>query len=240
MPNTIGNFSAIQLGDNVYNVSIDKSLKSPKALLTGNLNDYWGANNYGVYYGEDGAANNVSNAPDNLKGAFSLIVTGLDNSRTMQTFIAGYSTKGGVGTITRVFIREHINYGGGSTEWTPWRELINSDGGTIKGTLSLTKQLDFNNTTYSDINRLIIFQNENAIGIDSGANCLTIYSKGSSGERQIVLNGSTGGQRTSLIFNRNTSFPISTARNVASEEWVNDGFLSKSSLSVSGTTLKIS
>ena len=145
--------------------------------------------------------------------------------------------------------RDITVYDHSSAEWVtagdipnqiPVKFTIDSDGGTIEGTLSLTKQLDFNNTTYSDINRLITFQNENAIGIDSGANCLTLFSKGSSGERQIVLNSGTGGQRTSLIFNRNTSFPISTARNVASEEWVNDSFLSKTSLSVSGTTLKIS
>lgn len=226
MPNNVGNFSAIQLGDNIYNVSIDKSLNSPKALLSGNLNDYWGADNYGVYYGKDGSTNTVSNAPNNLNGSFSLIVTGLDNFRTMQIFIAGYSNTGWVGTITRVFIREHINYGGDSTEWTPWKELINSDGGTIYGDLKFSAG----------------GRNMNNICQDGdGKSGLLIGSINADGQREITItNPEMDNTWTHIQFEASSSFPYGATRKIASEEWVNDGFLSKTSLSVSGTTLVIS
>ena len=227
MPNNMGNFSAIQLGNNVYNVSIDKSLNSPKSLLSGNLNDYWGADNYGVYYGADGATNSVLNAPNNFVGAFSLIVTGLDNSRTMQTFIAGYSTKDGVGTITRVFIREHINYGGGSTEWTPWKELINSDGGTLNGALYLSSPGN-SNTSYirqdTDPNSAL------QIGAYSALRNVREFTITQPGKENTW---------THVQF-KASSFPYGGDIGVASENWVNDSFLSKTSVSVSGTTLKIS
>lgn len=227
MPNTIGNFSAIQLGDNVYNVSIDKSLKSPKPLLSGNLNDYWGANNYGVYYGEDGATNSVLNAPNDLKGSFSLIVTGLGTSRTMQTFIAGYSTTGLIGTITRVFLREHINYGGDSTEWTPWKELINSDGGTVNGALYLSSPGN-SNTSYirqdTDPNSAL------QIGAYSALRNVREFTITQPGKESTW---------THVQF-KTSSFPYGGDIGVASENWVNNGFLSKTSVSVSGTTLKIS
>ena len=99
--------------------------------------------------------------------------------------------------------------------------FLKNKGGSMSGTLYLEKQLDFNNTTYSDVNRLIVFQNQVAIGVDSGAKCLTLITKGET-ERQIVINAETGGQWTSLFFNRNTSFPLGTSRNVASEERVNN------------------
>ena len=227
MPNTIGNFSAIQLGDNVYNVSIDKSLKSPKPLLSGNLNDYWGADNYGVYYGKDGATNNVSYPPNDLNGAFSLIVTGLDDSRTMQIFIAGYSTKGGVGTITRVFLREHINYGGSSTEWTPWKELINSDGGTLNGSLYFSSP--------GNSNTSIIKQDTDP----NSALQIGAYSALRNVREFTITQPGKDNTWTHVQF-KTSSFPYGGDIGVASENWVNDGFLSKTSVSVSGTTLKIS
>ena len=225
MPNNVGNFSAIQLGNNVYNVSIDKSFNSPESLLSGNLNNYWGADNYGVYYGEDGATNNVSNAPNNFKGAFSLIVTGLDASRTMQIFISGYTKESGLGTITKIFIREHINYGGGSTEWTSWRELISSTGGTIEGVL---------NFSAGGRNRNNICQD------GDGKSGLMINSENIDGQREITItNPSVANTWTHVQF-KTSSFPYGSTRGIASEEWVNDDFLSKTSLSVLGTTLVIS
>ena len=227
MPNNVGNFSAIQLGDNIYNVSLDKSFNSPKSLLSGNLNDYWGADNYGVYYGENGATNTVSNAPNNFKGAFSLIVSGLDNSRTMQIFIGGYTQESGLGTITRVFIREHINYGGGSTEWTPWKELINSDGGIVNGSLYFSSPGN-SNTSYLQQDT----DPNSALKIVS-------YSKLRNTREFTVLQPGEPNTWTHVQF-KTSSFPYGGDVGVASEKWVNDGFLSKTSISVSGTTLIIS
>lgn len=225
MPNNVGKFSAIQLGDNIYNVSLDKSFNSPKSLLSGNLNDYWGADNYGVYYGGDGATNSVLNAPNNFVGAFSLIVTGLDNARTMQIFISGYTQVSGLGTITRVFLREHINYGGGSTEWTPWKELINSDGGTINGDLIFSKG----------------GRNINNICQDGdGKSGLMINSANADGQREITITNPGVVNTWTHVQFKTSSFPYGSTRGIASEEWVNDGFLSKTSLSVSGTTLIVS
>ena len=185
--------------------SKDKSIGSPKALLTGNLNDYRGANNYGVYYGGYGATNSVLNAPNDLKGSFSLIVTGLDTARTMQTFISGYSSTGGVGTITKVFIREHINYGGGSTEWTPWRELINSAGGTIDGVLNFSAG----------------GRNINNICQDGdGKSGLMINSKNAEDQREITVSVPGVTNTWSHVQFGTSSFPYGSTRKIASEEWI--------------------
>lgn len=185
--------------------SKDKSIGSPKELLTGDLNDYWGSTNYGVYYGKEGKDNNVSNAPNNFKGAFSLIVTGLDTSRTMQVFISGYTPTSGLGTITKIFIREHINYGGGSTEWTPWRELISSTGGTIEGVLNFSAG----------------GRNINNICQDGdGKSGLMINSENIDGQREItVTNPSVVNTWTHVQFGL-SSFPYGSTRRIASEEWI--------------------
>ena len=189
--------------------SKDKSIGSPKALLTGNLNDYRGANNYGVYYGGDGATNSVLNAPNNFVGAFSLIVTGLDDSRTMQTFISGYTRMSGLGTITRIFIREHINYGGGSTEWTPWRELINSAGGTIDGVLNFSAG----------------GRNINNICQDGdGKSGLMINSKNAEDQREITVSVPGVTNTWSHVQFGTSSFPYGSTRKIASEEWSTNKF----------------
>ena len=145
----------------------------------------------------------------------------------MQIFISGYTRVSGLGTITRVFIREHINYGGGSTEWTPWKELINSNGGTINGILNFSAG----------------GRNINNICQDGdGKSGLMINSVNADGQREITVTnpGDEGATWTHVQFDETSSFPYRSTRKIASEEWVNDSFLSKTSLSVSGTTLVIS